>query len=242
MTTSNARGNDRCIHNIWVNAENARVAGRVVQRSDVPSESVSGGVARTLRPEMPPRRTRSRERLPAIGRAVRLRRPEMPPESDSGGVARPRRPEVPPRVSSRDRTCRSSPLPEVSPVRAVRRCRPRAISRPSGTVYRRLHPYAAVLSTVRRRPLGRPVGYYKRYARVGRERNVPERVLRVSRASFVRLSSLTHFLRAQHCHESVSKDRMALMWRARMWCVGRVIRPRLWTERPSRRAYRTLTP
>lgn len=43
-----------------------------------------------------------------------------------------------------------------------------------------------------------------------------ERVLRVSGASFLSESSQTHVLQAQHCHESVSQDRMALMWRARI--------------------------
>lgn len=119
---------------------------------------------------------------------------------------------------------------------------------PCTRVYRRSHPYAAGLSTVRRRPPGTSVGYYKRYValgaskRVGRERNGPERVLRVSGASFLRESSRTHFLQAQHCHESVSQDRMALMWRARIWCVGRAIRSRLGRKQLSRRAYRTLTP
>jgi len=35
---------------------------------------------------------------------------------------------------------------------------------------------------------------------------------------------------------------MALMWRARMWCVGRAIRSRLGRKQLNRRAYRTLTP
>jgi len=35
---------------------------------------------------------------------------------------------------------------------------------------------------------------------------------------------------------------MALMWRARIWCVSRAIRSRLGRKQLSRRAYRTLTP
>lgn len=38
-----------------------------------------------------------------------------------------------------------------------------------------------------------------------------------------KINTHTYFIRAQHCHESVSQDRMALMWRARIKCVGRAV-------------------
>lgn len=50
------------------------------------------------------------------------------------------------------------------------------------------------------------------------------------------------YIRTQHCHGSVSRDRMAHMWRAHS--VGRAILPRFLDERDrtDRRAYRTSTP
>ena len=52
-----------------------------------------------------------------------------------------------------------------------------------------------------------------------------------------------HSFQTQHCHESVSQDRMALMWRAQVVLAARSSRVlRRTCLRTHRRAYRTSTP
>jgi len=214
------------------------------------------------------------------------RRYRRPPEvsTTTGGIDDHRRyrrqPEVSTTTGGIDDHRRYRRPPEVSTTTGgIDRASRAQRQSPDGLLVSPPRPYDAVLITVRRRPLVRPVGYYKRCGALGEPSDTDDRsnaffafltllestnvyetliAMRVAadvdpldsalrcetacpgtrspgKRPYARSfrSRVPQFLSTnvltQHCHESVSKDRMALMWRAQR-SVGRAIFPRSQTN------------